>query len=230
LQPLYIKNSIFTAASQNLNEESIFIWDLYKKRSYRQFDEKFPDQPEAQLNFKNNDLQIKSFLWNKNSSHLNVLTNVDNKNESIFLKFNLGFVDRKFNSFQEKEEIPKTANENEKMTINVNLGKLDKSIECHKLQSHLSSFQLLEKSPDKLFAMNQTSDFMIDLNDKNNYVLFGNGPSSSNTQNKGENTCHIESNGDNYVIFAKTNQCCLYDIRKVKSKEQELHDVHQLFK
>ena len=204
------------AATQNINDEIIFIWDLYNRRSMKPTDDKTSDQPEIQIGFKNEEAQIRAFSWSHGSCDLNIVTHYGLREETYLFKTNLGMIERKFNMTKEIKDYPKTCLlDTEKTQIQINLLKPDKTIDAIKLPTQVSTFYVNKNVADEVFIMNHGSDMLIDLREKNGITFFGQPASTTSNTTKPENFCHIEHNGDNFVFFGRQNQAYLYDVRNV---------------
>lgn len=210
------RDSLFFAATQNTREETIFIWDLYQKRSAKITEDKNPDIAEGQITYKNWDVNILAFSWLPNSCRLNTLIHSKNRNETHLVSTDIGLIERRFAANFKQDDNRNFSNDTEKFNLQVNLNKTDKNYTHEKLPINILGFIVDEKENNRVFGMNHESRALIDLKDSNSVKYFGPSPfvSSSNVKS-GSNLFHIGHNNENEVIFAKSDMAMLYDIRKV---------------
>ena len=208
---------MFFSASQNTNEESIFIWDLYQKRSVKITDEKTADIPEGKISFKNDDAEILAFSWLKDTCKLVSLVNLKSKEESFLCNSTIGLIESRFAQQQGKEEFQtQQTNDSEKFHLQINLNKIDKHTQVEKLPVNICAFYADPQNRNRVFGMSQFTQVLMDLKDRNNVKHFGSVNEEWTRLPKSEsNLFHIDYNGQNDVIFAKSDAVLVYDIRKV---------------
>lgn len=200
-------------ATQNTHHKAIYLWDLYRKRQQRPLDDKAPDVPEGVINYKNEGVEINGFTWQNNAANLHSLATIMPRKESYFATTGLGAIEKRS---AENDDGKSTSAREDRFNVTVNLTKSDKTTSVEKLPLEIGAFCVDDRLRSALFGMERNTSVLIDLRDRSVAKYFGRmTPERPETTRPEPTPYHISYNGQNDVIFAKTDQVNLFDIRRV---------------
>lgn len=206
-------DQLYLIATQNTHHKAIYLWDLYRKRPQRPLDDKVPDSPEGIINFKNEGVEINGFMWQNNAANLYSLATILPRKESYFATTNVGSIEKRSS---ESDDGKSTSARDDRFSISVNLTKSDKQTSVERLPIEISAFCVDDRLRNALFGIERNTSVLIDLRDRSVAKYFGRVPQERTDSSRPEpSPYHISYNGHNDVIFAKTDQVNVFDVRRV---------------
>ena len=217
------REKAFFLASQNTLSPTIFVWDLYNKRSNRNAEERSADEADLSLEFPD-DFSVFNFRWHKNTSYLYTTSAPRGQtNESYLSLLNVKIVEQSLEQFGSFGANGHNDSDDESggITESISFKTPSKDHSFIKLPFQVNNFCINDRNKNYIFGSHSRAKFVLDFNSPKDLKYFDREEVESNGVNYSE--FEATFNSRNYVIFSGNNIIQIYDIRKENEKLIEIN-------
>ena len=220
----------FFLASQNTTDPTIFVWDLYSRRSGRQPEERAADSPDFSLCFPD-DADIFNFRWQKNSAYLYSTSGLREQPGQTYLSiFQVRLVEQSLGQLESLEDLGNghrpgngehcDVEERQKVSFR----NPQKNHSFVKLPFTLKNFCVNDRNRNYVFGAHERAKLVLDFNSPKDLKYFDREEGErASPSGPDQSDCEVTFNGKNYVIFSNKNVIQIYDIRKEGEKLIEIN-------